>query len=128
MKPMNKTVIETQSFLASARDAGLTDDFRAFMVETISADPMMGELMAGTGSCRKSRFAGRGKGKSGGYRTVHYNGSDDVPILLLVVIDKGEKDNLSAAERNTLKKMAQTYEAEYRAGVAEKVAKMPGGA
>jgi hypothetical protein len=125
---MNKTVIETQTFLASARDAGLTDDFRAFMVETISADPMMGDLMAGTGGCRKSRFAGRGKGKSGGYRTVHYNGSDDVPILLLVVIDKGEKDNLSQAERNALKQMAQTYEAAYRAGVAEKIAKIPAGA
>jgi len=123
---MNKTVIETQTFLASARDAGLKEDFRAFIVETISADPMMGELMVGTGGCRKSRFAGRGKGKSGGYRTVHYNGSDDVPILLLVVIDKGERDNLSQAERNTLKTMAQTYEAEYRAGVAEKVAKIPG--
>jgi hypothetical protein len=123
-----KTVIETQTFLSSAKDAGLTDDFRAFIVETIADDPMMGDLMAGTGGCRKSRFAGRGKGKSGGYRTVHYNGSDDVPVLLLVVIDKGERDNLSQAERNVLKQMAQTYEAEYRAGMAKKVAKISGGA
>lgn len=125
---MMKTVIETQAFLASAKDAGLTDDFRTFIVQTISDDPMMGDLMAGTGGCRKSRFAGRGKGKSGGYRTVHYNGSDDVPILLLVVMDKGERDNLSHAERNALRQMAQTYEAEYRKGVAEKVAKMSRGA
>jgi hypothetical protein len=123
-----KAVIETPTFLASAREAGLSDAFRSFIVETIADDPMMGDLMAGTGGCRKSRFAGRGKGKSGGYRTVHYNGSDDVPVLLLVVFDKGDRDNLSQAERNELKQMMQTYEAEYRAGVAAKVIRIPGGA
>jgi hypothetical protein len=85
---------------------------------------MVGDLMSGTGGCRKARWAGRGKGKSGGYRTVHYNGSDDVPVLLLVVIDKGERENLSQADRNELRKLAQTYEAEYRAGVAAKVAQI----
>ena len=89
-----KAVIETPSFLASARAAGMTDDFREFVVATISDDPMMGAVMAGTGGCRKSRFAGRGKGKSGGYRTIHYNGADDVPVLLLVVIDKGERETI----------------------------------
>jgi len=84
--------------------------------------------MAGTGGCRKCRFAGRGKGKRGGYRTVHYSGSDDVPILLLVVLDKGDRDNLSKGERNQLRKLMQTYEAEYRAGVAAKVGQIPGGA
>jgi hypothetical protein len=123
-----KAVIETPTFLASAREAGLSETFRSFIVETIADDPMMGDLMAGTGGCRKSRFAGRGKGKSGGYRTVHYNGSDDVPVLLLVVFDKGDRDNLSQAERNELKQMMQTYEAEYRAGVAAKVVRIPGGA
>jgi hypothetical protein len=95
-----------------------------FIVETIADDPMMGTLMAGTGGCRKSRFGGRGKGKSGGYRTVHYNGADDVPVLLLVVFDKGDRDNLSQAERNELRRLMQTYEEEYRAGVAAKIAKI----
>src|SRR5689334_21518204 len=106
-----KMVIETPSFLASAREGGLSDDLRSFIVATIADDPMMGEVMAGTGGCRKSRFPGRGKGKRGGYRTVHYNGADDVPVLLLVVLDKGDKDNLSQGERNELKKLLLTYEA-----------------
>ena len=122
-----KAVIETQSFLTSAREAGISDELRAFIVQTISDDPMMGDVMPGTGGCRKSRFAGRGKGKRGGYRTVHYNGADDVPVLLLVVIDKGEKDNLSQAERNELKKLLQTYEEEYRAGAAAEAARRSGG-
>jgi hypothetical protein len=123
-----KTVIETPTFLSTARDAGLTDDMREFIVATISDDPMMGDMMAGTGGCRKSRFPGRGKGKRGGYRTVHYNGPDDVPVLLLVALDKGDRDNLSREERNELRKLVQTYAAEYRAGVAAKVTQMREGA
>src|SRR5580693_183988 len=119
-----KTVIETPSFLSTARDAGLADEMREFIVATISDDPMMGELMVGTGGCRKSRFPGRGKGKRGGYRTVHYNGPDDVPVLLLVVLDKGDRDNLGHEERNELRRLVQTYAAEYRAGVAAKVTQL----
>jgi hypothetical protein len=117
-----KTVIRTAAFLSSARDVGLCEEDQVIIVDAIAANPTMGDLMPGTGGCRKCRFAGRGKGKSGGYRTVHYNGADDVPVLLMALIDKGERDNLSQAERNQLRIALQTYEVEYRAGVAAKVA------
>jgi hypothetical protein len=125
---MKKTVIETSLFIATAKEAGVSDDLRQFMVETIADDPMAGDIMKGTGGCRKVRFAGRGKGKSGGYRTVHYNGADDIPVLMMAVIDKGEKDNLSPAERNELRKALADYEKEYRKGVAAKVTKLKEGA
>ena len=48
--------------------------------------------MEGTGGCRKLRFAGKGKGKRGGFRTVHYYAGYDVPVLLLALIDKGEDE------------------------------------
>lgn len=124
---MKKTVIETSLFLATAKEAGISDHLRQFMVETIADDPTAGDIMKGTGGCRKVRFAGRGKGKSGGYRTIHYNGADDVPILMMAVIAKGEKDNLSQAERNELRKALADYEQEYRKGVAAKVTKLKEG-
>ena len=77
--------------------------------------------MVGTGGCRKVRFAGKGKGKSGGYRTVHYFAGHDVPILLLALVDKGTRDNLSKAERNELKSSLATYAEEYRKGSRRKV-------
>jgi hypothetical protein len=121
-----KAIIETQSFLDSVQACGISNDLKMIMVETIAAEPNVGDLMVGTGGCRKRRFAGRGKGKSGGYRTIHYNGADDVPVLLLVVIDKGERDNLSNAERNELRRALAIYEKEYRAGVDAKVKKIKG--
>jgi hypothetical protein len=51
-----------------------------------------------------------------------------VPVLLLVVLDKGDRDNLSQAERNELRQIVQTYEVEYRKGVDAKIAKMREGA
>ena len=43
----------------------------------------------GTGGARKLRLAGRGKGKSGGYRVITYYAAEDVPVLMPAVIDKG---------------------------------------
>lgn len=60
------------------------------------------------------RFARPGKGKSGGYRTIHYYGGDDVPVFLLGLIDKGQRSNLSQAERNELAKLLPQVAATYR--------------
>ncbi|MEH2513595.1 hypothetical protein V1291_004949 [Nitrobacteraceae bacterium AZCC 1564] len=90
----------------------------------ISKDPTAGVIMEGTGGCRKLRFAGRGKGKRGGYRTVHYYAGDDVPVLLLALINKGEDDNLTKEERNELRRELSSYADDYRRGVAAKVAQM----
>ncbi|MFY9293526.1 MAG: type II toxin-antitoxin system RelE/ParE family toxin [Methylorubrum rhodinum] len=68
------------------------------------------------------RFAGKGKGKSGGYRTIHYYGGGDIPVFLLALIDKGERDNLSKAERNALAVELSQLADDYRAGVAARLA------
>jgi hypothetical protein len=118
------TVIRTPTFLADAKNAGLSDDEQDFIVAEISKNPLAGEMMVGTGGCRKLRFAGKGKGKSGGYRTVHYFAGDDVPVLLLALINKGERANLSKAERNALRVDLEGYADDYRKGVAAKVAQI----
>jgi hypothetical protein len=38
------------------------------------------------------------------YRVVSYYAGDDVPVLLLALVDKGERADLSQAERNALRK------------------------
>jgi hypothetical protein len=117
-----QTVIRTPTFLSDAKAAGLSDDEQDDIVAAISRNPLAGAVMEGTGGCRKLRFAGRGKGKSGGYRTVHYYAGDDVPVLLLALIDKGKDENLSKAERNELRIELAGYADDYRKSVIEKVA------
>jgi hypothetical protein len=97
------TVIETPAFLASARDEGISDDERSAMVSYVSRNPDAGEVMPGTGGARKLRFAGRGKGKSGGYRIITFYADADMPVFLLDVYSKDSQANLSKAERNELR-------------------------
>ena len=108
-----QSVLLTSVFERQAKAAGLDDEAIQDIAATIANDPVGGELMVGTGGARKMRHAGRSGGKSGGYRTIHYFGGDDVPIFLLALIDKGKKANLTQAERNqlarTLSGIAEAY-------------------
>jgi hypothetical protein len=115
-------VIETLDFMRDAVDAGLSDDEVRTIVTTISNNPEIGAVMTGTGGARKIRFGGRGKGKSGGYRVVTYYGGHDIPVFLLGVFSKGERDNLSKAERNDLRKELAGLATDYRASVRNRVA------
>lgn len=87
----------------------------------LAADPEAGNLIPGTGGARKRRFAGRGKGKSGGYRTVTYFGGKDVPVVALAIINKGQRANISAADRDVLRKELAGFADDYRAGVRKRV-------
>jgi hypothetical protein len=103
-----QAVIETASYLRSAKDAGMTTEELTAAVDLVASAPEDGDIMQGTGGVRKARLAGRGKGKSGGYRIVWYFGGDDIPVFLLTVFGKGEKSNLSQAERNALRAIVGT--------------------
>jgi hypothetical protein len=116
------SVIRTPTFLLDAKAAGLSEDEQHVIVSEISSNPLVGAVMEGTGGCRKLRFAGKGKGKRGGFRTVHYFAGDDVPVLLLALIDKGQDDNLTKAERNELRIELAGYADDYRAGAAARAA------
>ncbi|HLK80734.1 MAG TPA: type II toxin-antitoxin system RelE/ParE family toxin [Xanthobacteraceae bacterium] len=110
------TVVETPAYLADAKAAGLTESEREAVVEMIAGRPEAGDEIGGTGGARKVRFAGRGKGKSGGYRVITFYSGKDIPVFLLVLYSKGDKANLSKAERNELKGILADIVREYRKG------------
>jgi len=65
-----------------------------------------GDLIVGSGGCRKVRVAGRGKGKSGGYRVITYF-VVEIAVYLLWVISKGRTANLTKAQVNDLAKVTK---------------------
>jgi hypothetical protein len=92
----------TPTFERQAKRAGLDEEQLMEIVAAIAGDPLGGTLIIGTGGARKLRHAGRGKGKSGGFRTIHYFGGDDVPLFLLAIYGKDQKSNLSQTEKREL--------------------------
>ena len=119
-------VILTSAFTTAAQAAGMSADEVDAVVALVSAEPMAGDLMQGTGGARKLRVAGRGKGKSGGYRVITFYAAADVPVFLLDVYGKGDKANLSKAERNALAATLGLIADAHRAGVRAKIATMKG--
>jgi len=109
-----QTVLMTPTFERSATRAGLSDFQIQDIAATLASNPTAGVLMVGTGGLRKLRFARDGKGKSGGFRTLHYYAGDDIPISLLDLIDKSESSNLSKAARNAIAKALPLLVSDYR--------------
>ena len=103
-----QTVIETEGYLRAAKDAGMSAEEMTAAVDLVADNPEAGDVMQGTGGVRTARLAGRGKGKSGGYRIVYYFGGGDLPLFLLTVFGKGEKANLTQGERNALRALTAT--------------------
>ena len=113
------TVIETRVFLAAAAAAGITDEERERAAVQIAENPRAGDLVKDTGGCRKVRVAGRGKGRSGGYRIITYFGGEDIPVFLLTVFSKGERADLTQNERNALAKLVKTLRSSLVANVSQ---------
>lgn len=90
------TVVELESFLKRAR-AIMSEDERAGIVSYLAANPEAGVPLGG--GLRKVRIAREGGGKSGGYRTLYVFGGATMPLFLLTVFAKNEKDNLTKAEQ-----------------------------
>src|ERR1700733_5515008 len=111
------TVIETPDFRSDAKETGITDDERNDIIASLGRNPTAGKEIPGTGGARKVRFGGRGKGKSGGYRVITFYTGEDVPLFLLNVFAKGDKVDLSQAERNELRSELAGLAEDYRRGV-----------
>ncbi|MGL4635532.1 MAG: type II toxin-antitoxin system RelE/ParE family toxin [Beijerinckiaceae bacterium] len=106
-------VLFTSTFERQAQQAGVTEAELEHIAMWIADNPLSGDVIPGSGGARKLRFAKKGGGKSGGYRTIHYFGGHDVPVFCLALLSKGQRANISQAERNELArilpKIAQAY-------------------
>lgn len=103
---MKAVFVELPPF-ARHRQTYLDDEaFRRFQL-VLLANPEAGAVMEGTGGLRKVRFSDgrRQKGKRGGLRIIYYHWRAGEQFWLFTLYDKDEADDLSAAERKTLKKL-----------------------
>jgi hypothetical protein len=114
-QPELQTVVETPEFVDSVKRV-LTEAERAALIDHLAAHPTAGNLIQGTGGARKLRWGAKGKGKSGGARAITFYAGPDVPVFLLAIFGKGDKANLSNAERNELRDLLARIAAAYRKG------------
>ncbi len=108
------TVVETPQFIRDATRAGLSEAEVQKIVDTVSADPCQGDEVQGSGGIRKTRVAGRGKGKSGGYRIMVAFVGDEAPAYLLALLSKGDRGNFSSREIAAMKALTMMIKQSWR--------------
>jgi hypothetical protein len=89
------TIVETPIFTADAKSI-LTEDERGALCARIADAPLAGDVVPGSGGCRKMRWQLPGRGKSGGARVIYYNQLGNGIIWLLVIYAKAVRGNIPA--------------------------------
>jgi len=97
-----RTVAETPIFQKYASDVW-SDTERIEFINWIANNPEAGDVIPGSGGCRKVRWSSAGQGKRGGARVIYFNATE-AAIWLLIVYKKAKFDNLPTAFLVELKK------------------------
>ena len=97
-------VFTTKTYERAVRKL-LAEASRESMEAGIVADPSAGSLIKGTGGIRKLRWAGSGRGKRGGIRTIYLYQAGPERIYLLTAYAKADREDLSPADRRVLSRL-----------------------
>ncbi|WP_223115430.1 transcriptional regulator [Luteimonas suaedae] len=89
------TVIESPLFSRDWPDywtEGEHDEFVTF----IAGNPDQGEVVPGSGGCRKVRWSRSGMGKRGGVRVIYTTRLASGALVVLIIYGKGAQENIPA--------------------------------
>lgn len=89
------TIIETPSFVDGADDLW-SEGERLEFFSWLAANPEVGNVIPGSGGCRKVRWSRAGMGKRGGTRVIYFTVLEDGEIWLLVAYAKAVRGNIPA--------------------------------
>lgn len=89
------TVIESPLFTKYWPDYWTIDEHGEFMAH-IAGNPDAGDVIPGSGGCRKIRWSAKGKGKRGGVRVVYTTRLANGTIVALTIYGKSALDNIPA--------------------------------
>ncbi|MDE2150584.1 MAG: transcriptional regulator [Gammaproteobacteria bacterium] len=89
------TVVETPAFSKLCLDYW-TEDERQGFAAWLAANPDAGDVVPGSGGCRKVRWTRSGSGKRGGVRVIYYNRLANGRIYLLLIYAKSANENIPA--------------------------------
>ncbi len=106
------TIVELPEYIKRASSV-LSEQEKISIIKHLATKPAAGVLIKETCGIRKLRWAAQGKGKSGGVRVIYYYHNKSIPLFMLTVFGKGEKENLTKSERRDLSKLTSLLKESY---------------
>jgi hypothetical protein len=100
------TLAETELFTHEAKDLW-SEVERGEFCAWLAQNPEAGDVIKGSGGCRKARWKRAGSGKSGGVRVIYLNRFAEGKIYLLMIYAKAVRGAIPA---HILKAIAQEIE------------------
>lgn len=97
-------IFATQTYERAIRRL-LSENSRREMENVIVADPTEASVVPGTGGIRKLRWAGSGRGKRGGIRTIYFYHTRSEAVYMLTAYAKADRDDLSSADKKVLTRL-----------------------
>lgn len=110
MIEIRREFIHGKKFDEQWQSLGLTDDDLKDLQQILLENPKIGSVIQGTGRLRKMRFGYGGRGKSHSARICYVDFEIHEKIFLIMVFAKNEMENLSKAERNSIKQLIEHLE------------------
>lgn len=109
---MTRTFIEVPLFTRRWKEIGLDDEELQALQIILLKDPESGPIMEGSGGIRKVRFPLENRGKSGSVRVCYTDFAEYEVIYLITAFEKKDQENLTAEEKNVLKKLVKSLKEE----------------
>src|SRR5215472_2472085 len=79
-----------------------SDEERFEFVDFTARNPEAGDLIRASGGLRKVRWGRHGSGKRGGVRVIYFYHNSAMPLYLLMIYAKAQRDDLSPDARRTV--------------------------
>ena len=104
-------VFSTRTYERAIRKL-LGEEERRKMEASVVAAPDAAPVVGGTGGIRKLRWAGSGRGKRGGIRTVYFHHAGGGAIYFLTAYAKADRDDLTPADTRALARLVAAIKKE----------------
>ena len=107
------SIVELRSFSTEA-DRILTRDEMETLRQELGTLRQIGAIIPGTGGLRKFRCGAKQRGKRGGARVIYFYGGDHMPIFLIGIYSKSEREDLSPDDKKAMRALGKVLQEEYR--------------
>lgn len=96
------TIVELQPYKESQKKL-LSELENERLINFLAGFPLSGTVLQNTGGLRKIRWGFKKQGKRSGVRIIYYYHNETMPLFLLFMYAKNQKESLSAKEAVKLK-------------------------